>query len=281
MFTAKTIVELKSRLSELDSMSCVCLVPTMGALHQGHMSLVKRAVEENAVTVVSIFVNPTQFDNLWDLDKYPRTLEADVALLEKISKDIIVFVPSAEEVYPEGQNSESYDFQGLEEAMEGAFRKGHFDGVGTVVEKLLHIVKPDRAYFGEKDFQQLQIIRKMVELKKIPVEIIGCPIVREENGLAWSSRNERLSKAMRKEASFIFKTLKTVKKKFGTKSVKSVLDWAKKQFEERPDLDLEYIVIAESETLRSLEEKRPNTKYRAFIAVFADSVRLIDNIALN
>jgi len=281
VFTAKTIVELKSRLSELDSMSCVCLVPTMGALHQGHMSLVKRAVEENAVTVVSIFVNPTQFDNLWDLDKYPRTLEADVALLEKISKDIIVFVPSAEEVYPEGQNSESYDFQGLEEAMEGAFRKGHFDGVGTVVEKLLHIVKPDRAYFGEKDFQQLQIIRKMVELKKIPVEIIGCPIVREENGLAWSSRNERLSKAMRKEASFIFKTLKTVKKKFGTKSVKSVLDWAKKQFEERPDLDLEYIVIAESETLRSLEEKRPNTKYRAFIAVFADSVRLIDNIALN
>lgn len=281
VLTVKTVGELRSQLSNLDTKAGLALVPTMGALHQGHISLGQKAVDENAVTVVSIFVNPTQFDNLWDLDKYPRALEADVALLEKISKDIIVFAPSAEEVYPEGQNSESYDFQGLEEAMEGAFRKGHFDGVGTVVEKLLHIVKPDRAYFGEKDFQQLQIIRKLVELKKIPVEIIGCPIVREENGLAWSSRNERLSMAMRKEASFIFKTLNTVKKKFGTKSVKSVLDWAKKQFEEHPDLDLEYIVIAESETLRSIEEKRPNTEYRAFIAVYADSVRLIDNIALN
>lgn len=253
----------------------------MGALHHGHMALVQQAVDENTISVVSVFVNPTQFNNVEDLDKYPRTLDADRALLKKISDEIVVFAPGTSEIYPDGQNSKSHDFRGLELVMEGAFREGHFDGVGTVVEKLLLLVKPDRAYFGEKDYQQLQIIRKLVELKKIPVEIIGCPIVREASGLAMSSRNQRLSKAMRKEASFIYKTLKSVKKKFGTKSAQKVMDWAKKQFEAHPDLKLEYIVIAETDTLRPIKEKRPNTQYRVFVAVYAGEVRLIDNAALN
>lgn len=277
----KTVEKLRSRLSKSDTDAGLALVPTMGALHEGHVSLVRQAVEENAITVVSVFVNPIQFDNVEDLNKYPRDLDLDVALLETISDEIIVFAPSTDEVYPEGQRSESYDFQGLEEVMEGAFRQDHFDGVGTVVEKLLTLVKPDRAYFGEKDYQQLQIIRKLVEIKKIPVEIIGCPIVREPNGLARSSRNERLPKVLRRKASFIFKTLKAVKRKFGTKSAQKVLDWAKKQFEAHPDLKLEYIIIAEAETLRPIRKKRPNVKYRVFTAVYAGNVRLIDNIALN
>ncbi len=281
MRIAQTVAELWKHLSDLRPKDSLGLVPTMGALHDGHASLVQKAVDENDRAVVSVFVNPTQFNNSEDLEKYPRTLDADIALLEEISKDVVVFAPSTEEVYPEGQSSESFDFDGLENVMEGSFREGHFNGVGTVVEKLLRLVKPDKAYFGEKDFQQLQIIRKLVEQKNIPVTIIGCPIVREANGLARSSRNERLSKALRREASFIFTTLKAVKKKFGTKSAKKVLKWAKKQFKEHPDLKLEYITIAESKTLRPIEKKRPNTKYRAFIAVYAGEVRLIDNIALN
>jgi len=281
VLVAKTILELKSLLSEHYGKSSLGLVPTMGALHQGHISLVKKALEENTITVLSIFVNPTQFDNHSDLDKYPRTLESDISLLKEVSKEIIVFAPSANEIYPEGEYSNSYNFDGLEKVMEGAFRDGHFDGVGTIVEKLLKIVAPDRAYFGEKDFQQLQIIRKMVELKKIPVEIVGCPIVREENGLARSSRNERLSTTMRKEASFIYATLKEGKKMFGMKSAESVLKWVKKKFKDNSKLKLEYFVIAESDTLRSIKTKRPNRSYRAFVAAYADDVRLIDNIALN
>jgi len=251
VFTAKTIVELKSHLSKLDVASGIALVPTMGALHQGHMALVQRAVNENSVAVVSVF------------DR------------------IVIFAPSTSEIYPNGQYSESYDFGGLEKVMEGAFRKGHFDGVGTIVEKLLLLVRPDRAYFGEKDFQQLQIIRKLVQVKEIPVEIIGCPIVREHNGLAMSSRNERLSKKMRNEASFIFKTLQTAKKKFGTESALTVVNWAEKQFEEHADLELEYLIIADIQKLRSVTRKRPKTKYRIFVVVYAEGVRLIDNIALN
>jgi len=245
------------------------------------MSLVQKAVAENTVTVVSIFVNPTQFDNAKDLEKYPKQLDTDIKLLKTAFDDLVVFSPDAKEIYPEGEKSKSYDFGILENVMEGAFREGHFDGVGTIVEKLLTLVKPDKAYFGEKDFQQLQIIRKLVEIQKIPVKIIGCPIVREDNGLAMSSRNGRLSKSMMKEASFIYRTLKAIKKKFGTESASKVLKWGRKQFAEHPDLELEYLIIADTKTLKSIEKKRPNIKFRAFIAVYAENVRLIDNIALN
>src|SRR5690606_35822870 len=179
------------------------LVPTMGALHRGHISLVEKALSENDLTVVSIFVNPTQFDQRDDLEKYPRNLQRDLDLLQGSNGRLAVYSPSVEEIYGGDVNSQIYDFDGLDQVMEGAFRKGHFNGVGTVVELLLRTVGPDRAYFGEKDFQQLQIIRKMTEIKNLPYAIIGCPIEREPNGLAMSSRNERLSSDTRAEAGII------------------------------------------------------------------------------
>ncbi|WP_373516461.1 pantoate--beta-alanine ligase, partial [Pricia sp.] len=250
--------ELDQRLSSLPKDGSLGLVPTMGALHQGHAALVEKAVAENRCVVVSIFVNPTQFDNREDLAKYPNTLEKDIFLLEGISGDILVFAPTSDEIYDHRVQSKTYDFGGLDKVMEGAFRNDHFNGVGTIVETLLLLVKPDKAYFGEKDFQQLQIIRKLVEKNNIPVAILGCPIVREASGLAMSSRNERLSGTLRQEASFIYKTLRTAKAEFGTKSAKYVRDWTEKQFENHPDLRLEYFEIADVDTLTPIQRKKPS-----------------------
>jgi pantoate--beta-alanine ligase len=281
MVLVKTKKQLNEHLSFTEKKKSIGLVPTMGALHSGHAALVKRAVHENEVVVVSIFVNPTQFDNKKDLEKYPQTFKTDIDLLEKISKDIIVFAPTVKEMYSKEVKSDNYNFDGLENVMEGAFREGHFDGVGTIVEILLTSVKPDKAYFGEKDFQQLQIIRKLVEIRNIPVKIIGCPIVRESNGLALSSRNERLSNTIRNEAAFIYKTLSSAKLIFGTKSANKVKDWVTKQFKKQPNLKLEYIEVTDAITLKPVIRKQKKRKYRAFIAVNVDGVRLIDNIALN
>ncbi|WP_299531058.1 pantoate--beta-alanine ligase [Ulvibacterium sp.] len=281
MLVLKTEKELKSHLSSLGDGKSLGLVPTMGALHHGHTSLVQRAISENDTTIVSIFINPTQFNNQEDLKKYPQSITKDIHILEKLSGKVIVFAPSVEEMYPQGVTSTAYRFDGLDKVMEGAFREGHFDGVGTVVETLLRLVNPHKAYFGEKDFQQLQIVKRLVQIKDIPVDIIGCPIVREPNGLAMSSRNERLSPALRKEAGIIYKTLETAKRKFGTESAKSIMDWAKNKFKGHPNLELEYIVIADEKTLMPLKGKKDNKKYRAFMAVYAGTVRLIDNIALN
>ncbi|MCM4171241.1 pantoate--beta-alanine ligase [Arenibacter sp. TNZ] len=272
--------ELQSYLSSLAKSKTIGLVPTMGALHLGHISLVKKSVSENDVTIVSIFVNPTQFNNKEDLDKYPDTLEADKSLLKAVSDEIIVFAPSAPEMYAGGIITKTYDFEGLENVMEGEFREGHFDGVGTIVEKLLRLTTPTSAYFGEKDFQQLQIIKKLVKITNLPIKIIGCPIVRESNGLAMSSRNERLPKELRQEASHIYKTLKTAKQKFGTKSANFVMEWVENEFKTYPNLKLEYIKIADVNQLKPVIRKNKNLKYRAFIAVYAGEVRLIDNIAL-
>tara|TARA_R110002167_G_scaffold13570_26_gene56310 strand:- start:1191 stop:2036 length:846 start_codon:yes stop_codon:yes gene_type:complete len=281
MLLVKTEKELKPSLSVLRKNASIGLVPTMGALHKGHASLVQRALLENDVVVVSIFVNPTQFNNREDLKKYPRNLEADITFLDAFSKDLVIFAPSVAEIYDTGIHAKEYNFGGLDKVMEGAFREDHFNGVGTIVEALLKLIRPDRAYFGEKDFQQLQIIRKLVKTRKIPVEIIGCEIVREHSGLAMSSRNERLSDTLRKEAAVIFETLQTAKKLFGTKSAKYVMGWVKKQFEKQPQLRLEYFEITHADTLKSVKRKHQNTKYRAFVAVYAHDVRLIDNIALN
>lgn len=182
-----------------------------GALHKGHISLIERAVAENDRVVVSIFVNPTQFDNPDDLKAYPKTMAADISLLEQVAPDILVFAPYTTEVYGNQVVSKTYAFNGLDEVMEGAFRKGHFDGVGTIVEWLLKTIAPQNAYFGEKDYQQLCIIKKLVALENIPVRIVSCPIVREANGLAMSSRNARLSPGMRKNAGFIHDTLQSAK----------------------------------------------------------------------
>tara|TARA_R110002012_G_scaffold284558_1_gene475387 strand:- start:1441 stop:2289 length:849 start_codon:yes stop_codon:yes gene_type:complete len=256
-------------------------VPTMGALHEGHLSLIKQALDKNSFAVVSIFVNPTQFDNAEDLTKYPRTLDQDLDLLKTLSDNIIVYAPSVGDIYKDSIASKHFDFNGLEHEMEGKFRDGHFDGVGTVVKKLLEIVKPDNAYFGEKDFQQLQIIKTLVEKYQIPVKIIGCEIHRESNGLAMSSRNERLSPSARKDAAFICKMLIKSKEKFGTKSATEVVKWVEKQFTNHTSLTLEYFTIADETTLKPIKRKNKQKKYRAFIAVYVENIRLIDNIALN
>jgi pantoate--beta-alanine ligase len=257
-------------------------VPTMGALHNGHLSLVNKGLDENDFVVVSIFVNPTQFDNKEDLLKYPRTLDVDTKLLKTVSNDkIIVYAPTVEDIYSESVVSQKFTFDGLEYEMEGAFRDGHFDGVGTIVKRLFKIVQPNSAYFGEKDFQQLQIIKKLVELHQIPVVIVGCPIHRAKDGLAMSSRNTRLTKEHRDVAPFIYKTLKSAKDKFGTKSAKYVTEWVEKQFNKQPLLELEYFIIADTSTLKPVKRKSTKKTYRAFIAVYAGDIRLIDNIALN
>lgn len=256
-------------------------VPTMGALHEGHLSLVQMGLVENDVMVVSIFVNPTQFDNPNDLKKYPRNLERDLGLLSDLDKNIIVYAPSDVDVYGNQIRSESFDFDGLEHQMEGKFRPGHFDGVGTIVKRLFEIVKPDAAYFGKKDFQQLRIIEKLVEKCQLPVTIIGCEIFRSEDGLAMSSRNERLTEDYRKAAPFIYKTLQEAKKRFGTEDAKTITNWVTQQFENNTLLELEYFTIADENSLEPIQNKINGRSYRAFIAIFAGDIRLIDNIALN
>jgi pantoate--beta-alanine ligase len=256
-------------------------VPTMGALHQGHISLVKQALASCDRVVASIFVNPTQFDNPNDLEKYPRTFEEDMILLKNLDENIIIFSPRPSEIYGNEVSPEHFSFDGLEFEMEGKYRKGHFDGVGTVIKKLFEIVNPDKAFFGEKDFQQLQIIRKLTEKNHWNTEIIGCPIDRETNGLARSSRNERLSPEERQKAAFIYQTLQQVKKEFGIKSVPEVTSRVKELFDQNPGLKLEYFEIANEATLKSIQEPVYGEKYRAFIAAYSGDIRLIDNVALN
>ncbi|WP_339726374.1 pantoate--beta-alanine ligase [Maribacter stanieri] len=281
MLVIETKNKLTEVLSKLDNNLSLGLVPTMGALHKGHASLIQKAVNENDRVVVSIFVNPTQFNNKEDLDKYPKTLESDINLISSISKDIIVFTPAVSEIYTDSVVPKIYDFEGLDKVMEGEFRDDHFNGVGTIVEELLTIIKPKKAYFGEKDFQQLRIIQKLTEIQHIPVEIIGCEIIREDHGLAMSSRNERLSKKIRQKAAFIYKTLQTAKNKFGMENALNVKDWVINEFQKNDEFQLEYFDITDVETLTPINNKINNVKYRAFIAVYVEDVRLIDNIALN
>ena len=270
--------ELKEYLKEIKSKKVsIGFVPTMGALHEGHLSLVKHAKKKNEIVAVSIFVNPTQFDNKEDLEKYPITLDKDIELLESVSCDVL-YAPNANDVYDGNIESESFEFDGLEHQMEGKFRDGHFDGVGTVVKKLLEIVEPNKAYFGEKDFQQLQIIKKLAEKHNLPVKIKGRPIFREDDGLAMSSRNTRLTKEHRAEAPFIYKTLKKAKKKAGKKGVEEVVEWVEKEFKKNQLLELEYFTIAAEDTLETAKEIDPNKEYRGFIAAYAGKIRLIDNI---
>ena len=264
-----------------NSKSTIGFVPTMGALHQGHLSLLESAKAENTIVVISIFVNPTQFNNPEDLKKYPRTLEADVEKIKSVSEQIIVYAPSVDDIYKGKTISEDFDFDGLENQMEGKFRVGHFDGVGTIVKQLFEIIKPTNAYFGEKDFQQLQIVKKLVSKHTIPVSIIGCPIFREKSGLAMSSRNERLSPEARKEASIIYKTLSEAKILFKTKSAKEVSYWVETEFKKHKNFELEYFEIADEVQLLPCVRKNKSKKYRAFIAVFINNIRLIDTISLN
>ena len=261
--------------------STLGFVPTMGALHEGHQSLMLKSTKENDFTVVSIFVNPTQFNNPEDLEKYPRTLDEDIAKISNINPNIIVFAPTVDDMYEGKTLSQSFDFDGLENKMEGKFRPGHFDGVGTIVKRLFEIVNPTRAYFGEKDFQQVQIVKKMVEKNHIPVVVISCPIFREINNLAMSSRNERLTLHEREEAGIIYKILNKAKAKFSNNSAKKTTQWVENEFKKNKTFTLEYFEIADEETLTTCNRKNKNKNYRAFIAVFVNNIRLIDTISLN
>lgn len=261
--------------------STIGFVPTMGALHDGHLALMERSIRENGYTVVSIFVNPTQFNNPEDLAKYPRTLEEDVRKITALNPEMIVYAPSVDDIYDGKPISQSFDFDGLENQMEGKFRPGHFDGVGTIVKRLFEIVTPTNAYFGEKDFQQLQIVKKLVTKNQLPVTIVGCPIYREANQLAMSSRNERLSADERNQAGIIYQTLLQAKVLFQNETIASAIQLVQQTFENHPLFDLEYFVIADEETLLSSITKEKNKNYRAFIAVFVNNIRLIDTISLN
>ena len=272
----KTLIDYVERQREMGKK--IGFAPTMGALHQGHLSLYKAAKKENDEVISSIFVNPTQFNNPDDFQKYPKTLEKDLELLEKAGVDA-VYVPNVEEMYPDGLNSKKYDFDGLENEMEGKYRPGHFDGVGTIVEELFRQVQPHNAYFGEKDYQQLAIIKKMVEKTKLPVKIHGVPTLREEDGLAMSSRNVRLTETQRKEATIIYETLTKVKEWFKVISLEEIKQRVTEIFR-NSNFELEYFVIADEETLKEANAIDEDKEYRAFIVAYADTVRLIDNMHL-
>lgn len=276
----KTIKTIQKELSGINKKLQLGLVPTMGALHAGHLSIIERALKENDLVVVTIFVNPTQFDKEEDLLNYPNKTKRDLALLKEVNCDY-VFMPSIDEMYNTNVKSETFDFEGLDKVMEGAFREGHFNGVGTIVKKLFEIIRPNAAYFGEKDFQQLQIIKKMVAIKKFDIKIIPCEIYREDNGLAMSSRNARLSPEHLQEAPLIYKTLQNSRVLFQNNDVETVKKMVKNEFDKSVDMELEYFEIADIETLIPVKYKSTGKKYRAFIGVYADNVRLIDNIAVN
>ncbi|WP_339328745.1 pantoate--beta-alanine ligase [Aestuariivivens sediminicola] len=281
VYQEKTQIKAELELRKVKG-QVIGFVPTMGALHQGHLALVKQALNSNDIVVVSIFVNPTQFNNASDLEKYPRTFDSDIALLESLNEDrIMVYTPSVDDIYEGNLRSQKFDFDGLEREMEGKYRPGHFDGVATVVKRFFEIVNPDNAYFGEKDFQQLAIIKRMVNKNDIPVTIIGCKIHRESDGLAMSSRNARLTSEQRNAAPFIYAVLKEAKQEFASKSANEVVKWVEEQFKGHGILELEYFIIADEKTLRPIRNKTDKRRYRAFIAVYADDIRLIDNIALN
>ena len=273
----QTISELRAELDAFRKEGkTIGLVPTMGALHAGHASLVNRAVAENDVVVVSDFVNPTQFNDQNDLLKYPRTLEADCALLEKCGATL-VFAPSVEEVYPE-PDTRQFSYAPLDTVMEGKYRPGHFNGVCQIVSKLFLMVEPHRAYFGEKDFQQLAIIREMVRKYPFNIQIVGCPIVREEDGLALSSRNARLTAEQRKEALQISKALLA-----SVDFSKSRVLLETKQFVEdcirrAPGLELEYFEIVDGNTLQPVKAWDESNYIVGCITVYCGEVRLIDNI---
>lgn len=251
-------------------------VPTMGALHEGHIALVKQCREENDICVVSIFVNPTQFNDKNDLLKYPRTLEEDCRKLENAGCNI-VFTPEVEEMYPE-QDTRVFDFGMLDKVMEGHFRPGHFNGVAQIVSKLFVAVKPDKAYFGEKDFQQLAVIREMVKILDLPVEIVACPIVREPDGLAMSSRNSRLNVVQREHAVGISRTLFESRKMQPEMSVKDLEKWVITTIDQDPELKVEYFQIVNGYTLQPVDQWTDAAYVVGCIAVFCGETRLIDNI---
>jgi pantoate--beta-alanine ligase len=276
MIIARTILETKNYLKS-HCTKTIGFVPTMGALHNGHIELVKRAVNENEISVCSVFVNPTQFNNPDDLKKYPRTLEADLLLLEAAGCDL-VFAPSAEEMY--GQNPIlKLDFGDLEHIMEGEFRPGHFNGVGIVVSKLFHIVNPTKAYFGQKDIQQVAVINRLINDLSFDLEMVVCETIRENDGLAMSSRNRRLSDDARKLAPKIYESLLLGKKLLKEGSTPELaFSKIKEYYDNIEEIELEYYKITSAESLAELSNFDPKNKTALILAAYLDGVRLIDNL---
>ena len=278
----ETIEEVRRhvRSQRLEQMT-IGFVPTMGALHEGHLSLVRRAAAENSRVAVSIFVNPIQFNNPADLEKYPRNLGADLDLLRDfLGPEDFVFTPSVNEMYPKAETT-VYDFGSLATVMEGRFRPGHFNGVGIVVSKLLRITEPQRAYFGEKDFQQLAIIRRLAEMENLPVDIVPCPIVREPDGLAMSSRNQRLTPEHRRTAPVIYRTLAEAIRRIPADSPGELAEWITAAINATGLLEVEYVEFADETTLAHADSWSGYRRIRCFIAVQAGEIRLIDNIPLS
>ncbi len=279
MILVKTINDLRVETERLAKGKSVGFVPTMGALHQGHLSLVQQAVAENPVVVVSIFVNPTQFNDPKDLERYPRTLENDLKLLDPTGCDL-VFAPNAKEVYPE-PDLRKFNFGNLEKVMEGEHRPGHFNGVAQVVSKLFEMVKPNKSYFGLKDFQQLTIIKNMVKQLQLPVEIVPCAIIREKSGLAMSSRNELLTEEQRENAAVISETLFKAKELKGQKTVQELKGWVIETINKNPFLTVEYFELVDDEQLQPVKNWAENNTKVGCVAAFCGKIRLIDNVVFN
>ncbi len=273
----KIKVELKSYLNSQDEGRVISFIPTMGALHNGHLSLISQAKQNSDLVVCSIFVNPTQFNNSEDLEKYPRTLDEDLRALRYIKCDV-VYLPAISDLYNENEQVKQFQYNGLDEFMEGKGRRGHFDGVATVVEKLFRIINPNIAYFGQKDIQQLQIIKHITKQLNLDIEIIGVPTIREESGLAMSSRNKRLSESDLEKATLIYKTLVFIKENKYKYSVEKLKDFCVEKFERHADLDLEYLEIVSLKNLQPIKKYNEKGDNVACIAATINSVRLIDNI---
>jgi len=280
MLVVKEINELKRLIRAAKSEGKrVGFVPTMGALHAGHLSLIEQAGRQTEFVVVSIFVNPTQFNDPNDLVRYPRNLERDLALLDPTPCQF-VFAPEVETMYPE-QDTRQFNFGHMEQVMEGKFRPGHFNGVAQVVSKLFDMAEPDKAFFGLKDFQQIVIVKAMIKKLDLQVEIVPCPIIREANGLALSSRNERLTPEQRANAAHIYKTLTEAGNKAAQMNVKKLKDWVVDQIDANPYLKTEYFEIVDDENLQSIERWDQPLNKVGCIAVFCGDVRLIDNVVFN
>lgn len=279
MKICRGVIALQEFLTSLSTDELIGFVPTMGALHQGHLSLVKAAKSDCQHVIVSIFVNPTQFDNPADLLAYPKDTDAD---LQKLQDEGVsaVFLPEVKDLYPQETSSDQYDLAILEQRMEGSFRPGHFQGVATVVHRLFALVNPDKAYFGEKDYQQVAVIRRLVDLKSIPVEIIACENIREDDGLAMSSRNRKLNSAERNAATLLIRSMRKVRSEKSSWTIAQAKKYVEECFEKDPIMQLEYFEIADENSLEALEKWQDSEHPRAFIAAYAGKTRLIDNLSL-
>jgi len=276
--SARRLQNHLAKLKEIDNK--IGFIPTMGALHQGHISLIQKSVSENNYSVVSIFVNPTQFDNQYDLVSYPNNIENDIKLLDRISDNLILFNPDLDQIYTGKIISDVYNLGDLDKYMEGRFRKDHFQGVATVVHKLFDIVDSDNVYLGEKDFQQLRIIEELVLKSAFSLKIIRCKTIRDKNGLALSSRNKKLDISSQNIASNLFKALSFANENFNNKSIDKIYSEVEIFFSVFPQIKVEYFLIADEENLKPVEVKKKEKKYRAFIAADISGVRLIDNLKL-